>query len=183
MWFLFSKVLANSLSYRKLTCVSRMFDSHGFVRCSPFWSLNPLEYLPKQCFSPVLSFALAGNTYIHVSSLASYLLVLGRQVGLIWFCIFKSSVLEILSFSFCLVNSDCDVHLPVDHSLVYSYPKLFLLFFQSNQSWAWLKTIFLDSYLGIFCSWIYLVVEFEFGHWLSPDCKSCLSKSCLVFLV
>ena len=28
-----------------------------------------------------------------------------------------------------LVNSECDVYLPVDQSLVYSYPKMFLLFF------------------------------------------------------
>ena len=109
MWFLFSKVLANSLSYKKLTCVSRMFDSHGFIRCSPFWSLNPLEYLPKQFSSPVL-FCFGWQHLPPPFLLASYLLVLGRQVGLIWFCIFKSSVPEILSFSFCLVNSDCDVH-------------------------------------------------------------------------
>ena len=46
------------------------------------------------------------------------------------FCIFKSSVLvEVLSFGFYLVNSECVVYLAVAHSLVYSYPKMCVLFF------------------------------------------------------
>ena len=36
---------------------------------------------------------------------------------------------EILSFGFCLVNSVSDAYLPVDHSLVYSHPKMLPLFF------------------------------------------------------
>ena len=46
--------------------------------------------------------------------------------------IFKSRVLvffvEILSFGFCIVNSECDAYLAVYNSLFYSCPKIFLLF-------------------------------------------------------
>ena len=90
-----------------------------------------------------------------------------RQVEQICFCIFKSSVLVFCrnSLCFCLANFDCDAYLAVDHSLVYnSYPKIFPLLF--SQSWAWLKTIFLDLYLGFFvyCSWMLQVLELEFCH-------------------
>ena len=55
---------------------------------------------------------------------------------------------EILSFSFYLVNSECDLYLAVDHSLVYRLATLkSSTIFQSNQSWAWFKTIFVNSYL------------------------------------
>ena len=72
--------------------------------------------------------------YFGWQHLHSYILlfVSTRQVVLICFCIFRSSVkfsVEILSFSFCLVNFECDGYLPADHSSVYSHPKLFLLFF------------------------------------------------------
>ena len=36
--------------------------------------------------------------------------------------------IEILSFGFCLVNSECDAYLPVDYSLVYGHSKIFLIF-------------------------------------------------------
>ena len=56
-----------------------------------------------------------------------------RQVAKISFCVFKSSVsvffVEILSFDFCVVNSECDANLLVYHSLVYSNPKMSALFF------------------------------------------------------
>ena len=50
---------------------------------------------------------------------------------------------------------------------------MLLLFF--SLILAWFKTIFLDSYLGVFCSWVLASVEFEFCHLLSPACKSCFS--------
>ena len=40
----------------------------------------------------------------------------------------SSFFVESLSFGFCLVNFERDACLAVDHSLVYSYPKMFLLF-------------------------------------------------------
>ena len=57
-----------------------------------------------------------------------------RQVGLICFCIFKSSFLvfvQILYFDFRVVDSEYDEYLPVDHSVVCSQQKMFLLV-QSN---------------------------------------------------
>ena len=59
----------------------------------------------------------------------AFLLVL----GLTYFCIFKSIVLasfflEILSFGFCLVNSEGRAYLVVDHRLVYSYVNCFCYF-------------------------------------------------------
>ena len=90
-------------------------------------------------------FALAGKNYIHASC-----------------------------FSFFLVNSKCDVYIPVDNGLVYSYPKMFLLISSLKLSLVY-KTIFLDSHLDVFCSWIKLVVEFGFCHWFSLACKSCFS--------
>ena len=53
-------------------------------------------------------------------------------VGLmICICIFISSVfkffIEILSFGFCLVSSECDAYPPVDYSLVYGHSKMFLI--------------------------------------------------------
>ena len=160
-----------------MTCGSRIFDSYGFIRCSPFWFLNLLEYIPKQ-FLPLFSlFALAANNYIHVSKLASYLLAI-RQEGWFFFFFFfffllqtkRSSFLQILSFIFFLVTSECNVYLPVDPSLVYSYPKMLLLFF--SLILAWFKTIFLDSYLSVFCS----SIKFEFCHLLLLACKSCFSN-------
>ena len=108
--------------------------------------------------------------------LASQLFISYQAGGLIFFVsnqVFQFFA-KILSFSFFLVTSECDVYLPVDPSLVYSYPKMLLLFF--SLILAWFKTIFLDSYLGVFCSWVQLAsVEFKFCHLLSPACKSCFS--------
>ena len=53
-----------------MTCVSRMFDSHRFTRCSSFRFLYPLEYFPVQ-----FSCLLAGNTWVHFFC---YLLVLDK---------------------------------------------------------------------------------------------------------
>ena len=64
---------------------------------------------------------LAGNTFIHVNTRVD--LFLYFQVKSFSFFV------EILCFGFCLVSSDCDAYLAVDHSLVYSYAKMFLLFF------------------------------------------------------
>ena len=62
-----------------------------------------------------------------------FLLVL----GFIDFCILSQKFLfflEKLSFGFCLVNYDYGAHLAVDHSSVYSYRKMFLLFFSLTLS-------------------------------------------------
>ena len=37
-----------------------------------------------------------------------------------------------LSSRFCLVSSECDAYLPVDHSLVYGHPEMLLLICQSS---------------------------------------------------
>ena len=115
-------------------------------RCFPFWFLNPLKYF----FVQFLSCLLVGNP--HSWSHSSFLLFISTVlVRLIYFCIFKRSVLffvEILTFGFCLVTFECDAYLPVDHSLVYSYHKMFLLFFSLIfTAWAWFRIIFLDLYL------------------------------------
>ena len=132
------------------TCVSRMLDSHGFIRCSPFWFLNPLEYLHKQFSSPVLVFCfgwqplllrfLASKLFISIRSDA------GRADLFLYFQIkCSSSLLKLCLLNFCAVNSECAVY-PVDRSLPWNVSTIF----QSNQSWACLKTIFLNSYFGAF---------------------------------
>ena len=122
MWFLLSKVLANShlLSYYKGIWLVFLQGCliHMDLRCSPFWFLNLLEYLSKQFSSPVLVFCFSWQQ-LHSRFLASYLLASIRQVGLICFCIFKSSVLV-----FCRNSVFW-----FEYSLVYSHPKMFLLFF------------------------------------------------------
>ena len=116
------------------TCVSRMFDSHGFIRCSPFWFLNPLKYLHKQFSSPVLVFCFGWQPLLS-RSLASKLFIsirseAGRADLFLYFQIkCPSFLLKLCLLNFCPVNSDCAVYLPVDHSLRYSYPKMSLLFF------------------------------------------------------
>ena len=149
--FLLSKVLANSHLSHYSEYDLWFKDSYGFT-CSPFWFLNLLEYLPKQFSSPVLVFCF-GWQQLHSRFLASYLLAI-RQEG--WFFFVSNQVFQffskILSFSFFLVTSECDLYLPVDPSLVYTYPKMLLLFF--SLILACFKTIFLDSYLGVFCSWV-----------------------------
>ena len=58
-------------------------------------------------------------------------------LGVICFCI-SSEVykffVEVISFSFCLVKSLCVSYLTINHSLVYSYPKIFALFRSLIQS-------------------------------------------------
>ena len=81
---------------------------------------------------------LAGNTCINVKN--------GTE-----FCIFKSNVLAFCGkffFPFFLVNSECDVYLPADYNLVYSYHKISVLFlcFGPDSS---IKIIFPESYLGV----------------------------------
>ena len=87
----------------------RMFDSHRFIRFSPFWFINPLEYLPVQVSFRLLLWA--GNTYIHIMFLPNYLFI--NFQGKCSKCF-----LEIISLYFCLVNSECDAYLPIDRSLV-----------------------------------------------------------------
>ena len=48
-----------------------------------------------------------------------------------YFCVFKLSDLvfvKFLSFNFYLVNSEGDVYLPVDCCLVYSHPKMHIVY-------------------------------------------------------
>ena len=96
------------IHYREHDLCFKDFDSHRFTRCYPFWFLNHLGYHPVQfCFR-----LLGGNTCIHVSC---YL----------FFCIFKSSVLAFCrNYVFWFLSSWFWVW-----CLVYSYPKMFLLFF------------------------------------------------------
>ena len=108
-----NKVLANSLTVGNMTCVSRLFDSHILTRYFPFWFFNLSEYLRVQFSSRLLDC----YTCIHVSTWAD--LFLSFQID------FSSFFVEILSFGFCLVNSECGAYLAVDHNLVYSYSTMF----------------------------------------------------------
>ena len=89
--------------------------------------------------------------------LASYLCVIStttRQIVLICFCIFKSNKYSIfLQKFFLLVCVECDAYLSVDQSLVYSHSNL-IYSNQSSLELSWIKTIFLDSYLGFFLSFV-----------------------------
>ena len=52
-----------------------------------------------------------------------------RAILFLYFQIkFSSSSVETLPFGFCLFNSECDASLANHHSLIGSYPKMFLLF-------------------------------------------------------
>ena len=97
---------------------------------------------------------------------------------LICFCIFKSKILfllEILSFGFDLVNSECGAYLAVNQSLVYgSYPKMFLLFFNLILSLIpVLKPFFSIHILVSFC--FLLLDPLEFCQQLSLAWKPYLS--------
>ena len=60
-------------------------------------------------------------------------------------------LVEMRPVAFPLVNFECDAYLAVNHSLFYSYPKMFLPFFSLIvTAWVWFTTIFLGSYLGFF---------------------------------
>ena len=97
--------------------VSRMFDS----RLSQFSFLNPLKYLSVQFPSRLF----AGNTCIygsiHVPTFISSMQVDGFLV--------EKFLVEMRPVAFPLVNFECDAYLAVNHSLFYSYPKMFLPFF------------------------------------------------------
>ena len=103
------------------TCVSRVFDSHRFTRCFLFCFLNLLEYL---LCNFLLVFWLPALAFMFPAICST------KQVGQIF--VFSNQVFyffaEILSFVFCLVNSECDASLVVYHISVYSYPKIFRLF-------------------------------------------------------
>ena len=112
-------------SYKNMTCVLRMFDSLDLQDVPQFDSLI-ISNIFLCNFLPFFFFFFFG--WQHLLPWVST-----RQVGLICFCIFKSSVLVFCRkslFVFCLTNSECDTYLATDHSLVYSgYPKMFLLFY------------------------------------------------------
>ena len=83
MWFVLSKVLAftticNTHKEQDFVFISRIFNSHRFIRCFPFWFINPREYLPVQ-FSFRLMLSLA--THLHSRFLlAIYLLIFKPSV-------------------------------------------------------------------------------------------------------
>ena len=140
-----------------MACVLKLFDSDGFTRCSSLWLFNPFEYPPVQFRSGIL----VGNACIHVSY---YLFIRGRFVFVFSNQVFWSFV-EILSFGFYLVNYVFVSYLAFDHSLVYSYPKMFLLFLQCNlECKSSFKTIFFGSYVG-----------FVFVSFFAPGCRCRIS--------
>ena len=79
----------------------------------------------------------------------------------------------LLAFVWLIVGG---VHyLAVDHSLAYSYTKLFLHCFSLILTLiSRLKVLFLDSYLDFF-SCIYLFIALNFCHQFFQTCKSCFS--------
>ena len=120
----------------------------SILKCSPFWFLHSLEYLPVQFSSRLF----IGNTFIHVFC---YILVLGSQGWFFFFFwVFKSSVLvfaEKLSLCFCLANFECDEYLAVHHGLVYSHSITFLLLFSLSFSLIpGLKSSFFINILVLF---------------------------------
>ena len=132
-----------------MTYASRMLVSHTFTRYSPFQFLIISNTL---CAILYPSF---GRQHLHSWTHSCFLLFNSAlQVELICFSYFLSKIssffVEILSFSFPQTNFECDAYLVVDHSLVYSYPKMFLLFlYLILTACAWFRPIILDSYLGI----------------------------------
>ena len=120
--------LANSL-YREYDLCFKDFWFTWIYKM--FATLIPYSSRTDFCAIFSSSFPLVESHCMHFFC---YLLVCNKQeeVGLICFRIFKSIVLgfaDILSFGLCLVNSECDAYLSVDHSSVYSHSKMFLLFF------------------------------------------------------
>ena len=122
MWFVLSKVLAFTIICNSsaihivkeydFVFISRMFNSHRFIRCSPFWFINPLEFLPVQFFLSYAFFVfcfscLAALTF---TFLTSYLIINFQTK-----C---SSFLQKFYLCFFLANSECDTYQPVDHGLV-----------------------------------------------------------------
>ena len=110
------------------------------------------------------------NTFIHVSCYSYVLFIC-------WLNKFKFSV-KILSFGFHLFNSQCGANLAVDHNLVYSYSKMFLLSFILILSLILvLKPSFSIHMSDSSFLLLDLLVELEFCHQLSPACQSCSSIS------
>ena len=104
-----------------MTCASRIFDSHKFTRCPLPSNTFPCNFLLIFCI---------GWKHTH-SSFLLFICTIPAQYKAGCFCIPKSFSRffgEILSFGFCLVNSECDAYPPVDHSLVYGHPKILILF-------------------------------------------------------
>ena len=137
-----NKILANSLSY--------------YLRFEDVWFTYIYKMFPiliPQFFNMpfcAISFSSFGWQHLHSWIHSCFILFISTtQVALIsnqgfWFFV------EILSFGYSLVNFECDAHLAVDHSLLYSYPKMFLFFSLILNAWGTWFRIFLDSYLGFF---------------------------------
>ena len=125
----FQNFWPNQSHIGNMTCVSRMFDFYRFTRCSPFWFFNPLEYLPVQFCS---RFLLWLAKLIFTFPANYFLLALRQSYGWIIF-VFSNQVfwfiVEILSFSSCLVDSEYDAYLPVDHSVEAEIWQLFMKLF------------------------------------------------------
>ena len=96
-----------------MTYVSRMFDSRDIPHFDSLMLSNTF------LCNFLLVFYFGWQHCIHVSSKGWFVLVptYFQIKQFFWF------LLEILSFSFCLVNSEHDAYLPVDRSLVYSHSK------------------------------------------------------------
>ena len=95
-----------------------------FQECSIHIDLQDISHFDSLIF---LNTFMWNFIYVFLLSTLAFMLV----PGLICFCIFRSSVpvfVEILSFGFCLVIPEFGAYIAVDHSLVHSYPKIFLLY-------------------------------------------------------
>ena len=133
-------------------------------------------------FSRITSSAVFFSSFAWKHLHSCFLLLINtKQVGFICFCILKLSILIFCRYSvFCLVNHMCDTYLAIDNRLVYSHPKIFLLFFSvilslvPNRLSRFILQFFY-IFLFMLCSWIKLFVELEFCHRLFPACKSCFS--------
>ena len=111
-------------------------------------------------------FVLAGNTYIQITFLASCLLINFQTKCSKFsqkFCLYISVLLILNVMHICQLIT------------VQFRATLKCFYYFSVKFSAWFNTIFFNSYLGVFCSWIQLVVEFEFCHRLSPAGKPCFS--------
>ena len=93
------------------------------------------------------------------------------------FYIFKSSVLVFsrnpVFWFLSIVNSGCSAYLSVDHSLIYRYTKMCLIFFslillEPNSKLSFSVHLLVSF---CFCSGIYLM-KLGSCHQLSPACKS-----------
>ena len=135
-----NKLLVNS--NRNINVASRIFDLHIFT-WSPFWFLIfYLKCIPVQSYSRLLDC----KTCVYISCRAN-VFVISNQA----FSFFSRNSV----FWFLLVDSTCDAYLAIDHSLVYSWPKMFLPFFYSIiLSLVKNLSSFMSWFLFGFCSWI-----------------------------